>query len=65
VKLVSSELTVTETESLQKSVAADLKMNDPTGIIAKGKEKVNENPQKYDGRASGFYNIEDLFSPCK
>lgn len=64
-KVVSSELIVTETEQLQKSVAADLKISDPTGIIAKGKDIVNENPKKYDRGTSSIHDFPDLFSSCK
>jgi hypothetical protein len=64
-KFVSSELILTETEFLQKSVAADLKISDPTGIIAKGKDIVNENPKKYDRGTSSVHDLPDLFTPCK
>lgn len=64
-KVISSELIMTETEQLQKSVAADLKISDPIGIIAKKKEKVNENPQEHDRGTGSIHHIEDLFAPCK
>ena len=62
---IGSSLKVVSSPDLAKSVAKDLSIPDPTGIIAKGQQKANENSKKYDGRASGFYDIEDLFSPCK
>ena len=64
-KIVSSELIMTETELLQKSVAEDLKISDPSGIIAKGKDIVNENSKKYDRGTSSIHDFPDLFSPCK
>jgi hypothetical protein len=62
---VSSVLNMISSPELSKSVAQDLSIPDPTGIIAKTQRKANENSQKHDGRASGFHNIEDLFPPSK
>lgn len=63
--ILSSSLNMVQSDSLSKSVAKDLSIPDPTGIIAEGKDKANENSQKHDGRASGFDNIKDLFAPCE
>jgi hypothetical protein len=48
---IKTDVTIVETEELQKSVASDLQVPDP--IITPKKEKVNENSEKHDGRASG------------
>lgn len=62
---VSTSLNMISSQELSKSVAADLNVPDPTGIITKGKAKVNENSTKYDGRTSSVHDITDLFSPCE
>ena len=64
-KKVSVSLDMVESPELSKSVAADLMVPDPTGIIAKEIKKTNENPQKYDRGSGGLYNIQDLFAPCE
>ena len=62
---VSASLNMVSSQELSKSVAADLNVSDPTGIIAKEITNVNENSKKYDRGAGSIYHIEDLFSPCK
>lgn len=62
---VSASLNMISSQELLKGVAADLNVPDPTGIIAKGKAKVNENSTKYDRGASSINDITDLFSPCQ
>lgn len=62
---VSASLNMISSQELSKSVAADLNVPDPTGIITKGKAKVNENPTKYDRGTSSVHDIHDLFTPCK
>jgi hypothetical protein len=52
-----------ETEDLQKSVASDLQVPDP--IITPTEEKVNENPKKYDGRASGVSDNASVVAPSE
>ena len=64
-KTIHSELTMIETSELEKSIAKDLKVPDPENIIAKDKQEVNENPKKHDRGTGGFYDISDLFAPCK
>jgi hypothetical protein len=60
-KIISSELSMVETDELQKSVARDLKISDPKNIIAKDKREVNENSTKYDRGSGCLYNIQDIF----
>jgi hypothetical protein len=62
---VSAGLNMISSQELSKSVAADLNVPDPTGIITKGKAKVNENPTKYDRGTSSVHDIPDIFSPRK
>jgi hypothetical protein len=62
---IGSSLRIVSSSDLAKSVAQDLSIPDPTGIIAKGQQKANENSKKYDGRASGFDDLQDLFAPCE
>jgi hypothetical protein len=64
-KIISSELSMVETDELQKSVARDLKMPDPKNIIAKDKREVNENSTKYDRGSGCLYNIQDIFPTGK
>jgi len=59
---IGSSLKIVSSPDLAKGVAKDLSIPDPTGIIAKGQQKANENSKKYDGRASGFDDLQDLFA---
>ena len=43
---IKTDVTIVETEELQKSIASDLQVPDP--IITKKKEKVNENSKEHD-----------------
>jgi hypothetical protein len=58
---IESILNMIPSLDLSKSVASDLTIPDPTGIIAKGQQKANENSKKYDRGTGGFHHIEDLF----
>jgi hypothetical protein len=62
---IGSSLDIVPSPDLAKSVAQDLSIPDPTGIIAKGQQKANENSKKYDRGTSGFDNLQDLFAPCE
>ena len=62
---VSASLNMISSQELSKSVAADLNVPDPTGIITKGKAKVNENSTKHDRGTSSVHDIPDIFSPRK
>lgn len=64
-KIISADLVMKESADLKKTVAADLMVGDPTGIIPPERSFVNENSQKYDRGAGGFSNLQDLFAPCK
>lgn len=59
---IGSLLNIVSSPGLAKSVAQDLSIPDPTGIIAKGQEKANENSKKYDRGAGGFDNLQDIFT---
>jgi hypothetical protein len=61
-KTIHSELKMTATDELQKSVAKDLQVPDPKNIIAKDNKEVNENSKKYDRGTSSVHHIDDLFS---
>lgn len=58
---IESILNMIPSLNLSKSVASDLTIPDPTGIIAKGQQKANENSKKYDRGTGGFDNLQDLF----
>ena len=58
---VRTHLEVVSSPELSKSIAEDLLVPDPTGIIAKESRKANENPTKYDRGSGSFNNIQDLF----
>lgn len=62
---IESILNMIPSLDLSKSVASDLTIPDPTGIIAKGQQKANENSKKYDRGTGGFDNLQDLFAPCE
>ena len=60
-KIISADLVMKESDELKKTVAADLMVGDPTGIIPPERSFVNENSQKYDGRAGRIGNLQDSF----
>ena len=62
---INADINMIASQDLLKSVASDLLVPDPTGIIAKGAKEVNEDSEKYDRGTGGIYHIQDLFSPCK
>lgn len=62
---ISAELKMVSSEELEKSVAKDLLIPDPTPIISLGEQEVNENPKKHDRGTSDNNNFPDLFAPCE
>ena len=62
---IGSSLDIVPSPDLAKSVAQDLSIPDPTGIIAKSQRKANENSKKYDRGTSSVHDYPDLFTPCK
>jgi hypothetical protein len=64
-KKVPVSLDMISSPELSRSVAADLIVPDPTGIIAKEIKKANENSTKYDRGSGSLYNIQDLFTTSK
>lgn len=64
-KKVPVSLDMISSPELSKSIAADLIVPDPTGIIAKENKKANENPTKHDRGSGSVYDIQDLFTTSK
>lgn len=60
---ISAELKMVGSNELEKSVAKDLLVPDPTIFIPLGEEEVNENPKKHDRGTSDNNNFPDFLSP--
>ena len=65
--ILRTEVTMVETEELQKSVAQDLQVPDPAPktIVPKKEKKVNENSKEYDRGTGSDDNNEGVESVSK